>query len=400
MTGGSSSLAGRSLSLDARVRVEFGVGAVDRLPDVVVSAAPPDTRPRAFVVTDRGLRAAGVVDRVVDLLTAAGVHTQVHDGVAPNPSTDSVDQLAGAVRAVGPCVVVAVGGGSVLDAAKAVALLATNRATASDVLYHGPRRPGLPVVAVPTTAGTGAETNGFGVLEDVSGRRKVYLGDASVQPLACILDPALTVRLPAGATAATGMDALVHGIESLASRASSPLSAAYATEAVRLVGGSLPAAVCDGSDLQARSQLLMGSHLAGLALTLSGLGLVHGIAHAVTAHTGAAHGLALSAVLDEVMTRSLDVAAPAYARVAEALGTRVPGARGYGDDQRAAAEAAVGAVTRLADEVRARLRLGELGVDDTMLTALARGALADPVSRNHPRLFPVGEVEAVLVARR
>ena len=296
---------------------------------------------------------------------------------------------------------VALGGGSSLDAAKVIALLGTNPGRAGDLVDTGAPRDGLPVVAVPTTAGTGAETNGFGVIDDPTARRKVYLGHPSVRPRVCVLDPELTVGLPPGPTAATGMDALVHGIESLSSRGSSPISAAYATEAVRLVSGSLAAAVADGADLDARARLLLGSHLAGLALSMSGLGLVHGIAHAVTAHTGAVHGLALTAVLDEVMTRSLEVSVPAYARTAEAMG--VPAAAGEASRTGSApgtARAAVAAVRDLADVVGARVPLRDLGVEEAMVPSVAAGALDDPVSANHPRDFSPDEVADVLARCR
>ncbi len=393
-------LASAAWDLPPTGRVLFGVGVVARLPEAIAELGSS----RAFVVTDPGLRSAGIVDRVVDLLTGAGIETTVYDAVPPNPGTEAVDRAVEAARGFGTCVVVAVGGGSSLDAAKAIALLATNRGSCRD--YLGgllPTEPGLPVVAVPTTAGTGAETNGFGVFEDPDARRKVYLGDPTVRPRCSVLDPMLTTGLPPLATAATGMDALVHGIESLASRGSTPVSAAYATEAIRLVSGSLPTAVSDGTDLEARAALLMGSHLAGLALSISGLGLVHGIAHAVTAHTGAVHGLALSAVLDEVMGRSLEVAQPAYGRVAEAM--RVP-AGGSGDTPDAAeaadarARSAIIAVRGLADRVRARLPLGELGLTEEQVPAVAAGALVDPVSRNHPRVFEADEVTEVLLSTR
>lgn len=189
-----------------------------------------------------------------------------------------------------------------------------------------------------------------------------------------VLDPELTLGVPAGVTAATGMDALTHGIESLASRGSSPLSEAYATRAVTMVGGHLERAVADGTDLEARSRLLFGAHLAGLALTLSGLGLVHGIAHAVTGHTGAAHGLALSAVLDTVMEASAPAAADAYRDVAVAMDA----GRSAGD--------AVDAVRALAEAVGARRSLSGLGLGEAMLPTVAADALADAVSRNAPWL--------------
>jgi alcohol dehydrogenase class IV len=283
----------------------------------------------------------------------------------------------------------------VLDAAKGVALLATDGGGALEAARgRPPDRPGLPVVAVPTTAGTGAETNGFAVLEHPRERRKVYLGDDSVRPRHAVLDPELLLGLPPAATAATGLDALVHGIESLASLGSDETSAGWAEQAVALVAGSLAAAVQDGSDLGPRADLMLGAHLAGRALSRSGLGLVHGIAHAVTAYTGAVHGLALGAVLGEVMARSLDAATPAYARVAAAMGV----APAAGDD-RDAATAALDAVTALTDEVRTRPRLRDLGLPEASVEGVADAALADPVSRNHPRPFPPAEVQDVLRCR-
>lgn len=365
-------------------RVEFGAGAVARVGTAVTALGGQ----RAFLVTDRGLPATGIVDRVAGLLRGAGLVCEVFDGVEPNPSTDTVDAAAGRARAFGDAVVVAVGGGSALDAAKAIALLATNEGSARSHPFTAPARPGLPVVAVPTTAGTGAETNGFGVIEDRAARRKVYVGHPSVQPVLSVLDPELTVGLPPVVTASTGMDALTHGIESLASLRSTVMSAAYATEAVTLVSGHLARAVADGTDLEARSALLLGAHLAGLALSISGLGLVHGLAHAVTAHTGAPHGLALTAVLDDVMTCSLDVAEPAYRRVA--------GAMGLDATDPAAARSAIDAVRALADAVGARHPLADLGLRPDQVAPVAAGALADAVSANHPRTFQQAEVEAIV----
>ena len=376
MTG----LSDLTLSLDGAARIEFGVGAVTRLPGCAEQLGAR----RVLLVTDPGMRRTGVVGRVVDLLEAAGLAVTVYDDVAPNPTTSTLDRAGPAARAVGGqpgCVVVALGGGSVLDAAKGMALLGTNTVGAAELGSADTTLvAGMPVLAVPTTAGTGAETNGFGVIEDERACRKVYVGHPSVRPVVSILDPELTLGLPPGATAATGIDAFVHGIESLASRRSNPVSAAYATEAVRLVSGSLATAVDDGRDLEARAQLLMGAHLAGLALSISGLGVVHGLAHATTNHTGAVHGLALSAVLVEVMTRTAAAAPAAYARAASAMG---------------AVDAVAGAGS-LADSVGVARPLRELGVTPDLVAPIAAGALADAVSANHPRRMETDEVEDIV----
>ncbi|WP_020672884.1 iron-containing alcohol dehydrogenase family protein [Amycolatopsis nigrescens] len=369
-------VAGRRLELDPTCRIEFGAGGADRLPSLITGLGAR----RVFVVTDRGLGATGIVHRVSRALGAAGLEHEIFDEVAPNPDTGTVDAGAARAREFGDAVVLALGGGSALDAAKAIALLAGNpAAAASDAAEL--TTDGLPVVAVPTTAGTGAETNGFGVLEDTCRRRKVYLGNASVKPRIAVLDPALTLGLPAPITAATGFDALVHGIESLASRGANPVSAAYAGHAVAMVSRWLPTAYADGGDLEARAQLMLGAHLAGQALTLSGLGLVHGIGHALTAHTGTPHGIALAAVLEEVMTFSAAAAEPAYEQVAMSMRVTPAGTADGGW-----ATAAVGAVRELAGTLGVKRRLQDLGAERALLPSIAATALADPVSANSPVL--------------
>lgn len=382
--------AGRQLSLPGSAPIEFGAGAIARLPAVLAGLGLR----RLIVVTDPGIRAAGVLASVLTPLDDVGIPRVVFDQVHANPAT--TDVLAGAAAAApllaegsDDVAVLALGGGSALDVAKGVGLLAGHPGPEADLatLLEPGEHPGLPVVAVPTTAGTGAETNGFAVLADPHTGTKVYLGAASVRPRVSILDPELTLGVPPVVTASTGMDALTHGVESLVSRGSHPLSEAYALRAVSMVARSLERAVRDGSDLEARSDLLLAAHLAGLALTLSGLGLVHGIAHSTTGLTSAPHGLALSSVLDAVMTASLPAAADGYTEVARALGLE------------ASPEAAVEAVTDLATRVGARRPLSSFGVTESMLPVLAQHALADPVSRNAPWLPSQEDLVELLTAR-
>ncbi|GAA0699777.1 iron-containing alcohol dehydrogenase [Streptomyces malaysiensis subsp. malaysiensis] len=362
------------LSIDPTCRIEFGPGRIGQLPALIAATG----HDRAFVVTDRGLRAAGVLGPVLKALDTAGLEYAVHDEVAPNPSTANVDAGAARARAFGTAAVVALGGGSVLDAAKGIALLVGNPdATAADADDLWEAADGLPLVAIPTTSGTGAETNGFGVIEDTAACRKVYLGHPSVKPRIALLDPELTLGLPAPATAATGIDALVHGVESLASRGANPVSTAYATQAVAMVSRALPAAYADGSDLDARAELMLGAHLAGQALTLSGLGLVHGIGHALTAHTGTPHGVALAAVLEEVMEFNAPAARNAYEQVARAMRLAPPA---DGDWARTAIEG----VRELAGTVDVKRPLRTLGADRDMLPSIATGAVADAVTKNNP----------------
>lgn len=385
--------------------VTFGPGALDLLPAAVASLGGASV----LVVTDPGVVAAGILDTVLAAaggLVAGGLEVTVFAEVEPNPTTTTVARGVGLARQVrGPVVVVAVGGGSAMDAAKAIAtgaVAVADGAVGDGALRDGALRDGavrdgalpvgaLPVVAVPTTAGTGAETNGFGVIEDVERRCKVYLGDAAATPRVCLLDPTLTHGLPAAATAATGVDALVHAVESLTSRGRTPITEAHAHRALRLVARWLPVAVADGTHAEARAQLLLGAHLAGLALTGSGLGLVHGLGHAVTAHTGTPHGLALAAVLEQVLALNLAECTEALAEMAHDLGVS-------GGTPEADAAAALVRIGSLVREVGAYRPLRSHGVDEALVDTLVAAALADPVSANAPVLPGPERLREVVLA--
>ena len=228
-------LADRQIEIVLRNRVHFGVGAIERLPEVVAAAGGS----RVFVVTDPGVRGSGVIERVLGVLAAAGLETAVFAEVEPNPGASTVERGAAALRGFGlsGTVVVPVGGGSSMDTAKALDLRATNDLAVWDLEYDGPDlTPGRPVVAVPTTAGTGAETNSFAVITDEAAGRKGYIGHPSLLPVATILDPALTVGLPPAATAATGIDAMTHSLESLLSANPNPFAEAMALGVIRTIG--------------------------------------------------------------------------------------------------------------------------------------------------------------------
>jgi len=374
-----------TFSVAARGTIEYGEGTLRLLPGAVRALGGASV----FVVTDPGIAACGILDQVVALLHADGLRVEVFADVEPNPCLATIDRAAALARAVSADIVVAVGGGSSLDAAKAISLAAAGARSARDLL-GGVTGPGRPLVAIPTTAGTGAETNGFAVIEDSHAHCKVYIGHTSVLPRISILDPLLTVGLPPGPTAATGVDAFVHAIESLTARGRNPLSQAYAHHAVRLVNRWLPTAVSDGGDLQARGHMLLGSHLAGLALTISGLGLVHGIAHAVTSRTGTPHGLALASVLDRVLELNLPTSTAEYALIAVDLGVT------SGSEQ-SSARATVDTARALTEQVGAYRPLGQHGVTADMVPGLAATALADPVTRNTPYVPSDDELRHLLL---
>jgi alcohol dehydrogenase len=302
--------------------------------------------------------------------------------------------VAGLVAEAGRVAVVAVGGGSPIDAAKGIALAAVNRQRGRDLDYRNDfARPALPIVAVPTTAGTGAETNAFGVVTDPATRRKFYLGHTSSLPAAVILDPDLTAGLPPGATAATGMDALTHALESCLSRRANPWSDGIALQVVRMIAAHLPRAVADGADREARSQMLLAAHLAGIGMAGTGLGICHAIGHALGGRFDIAHGVALTMVLPEVLRFNLPACEERLAAVAFAFGAGDP-ARSAGWN----AAAAIDAVTALRDRVGMTHRMPDFGITAGELDLIAADALDDEVLANTPRQPTGADIRAILAS--
>ncbi|TMR32177.1 iron-containing alcohol dehydrogenase family protein [Actinomadura geliboluensis] len=347
---------------------------------------------RVLVVTDPGIAATSVLDAVRGTLPDREV--AVFTGVHANPTTDDIGEGAIVAQHTRAELVVALGGGSAMDAAKGIALAAVNPQRGRDLDYRGDlRNAGLPILAVPTTAGTGAETNAFGVITDIETHRKFYVGHASTLPEAAVLDPELTVGLPAGPTAATGMDALTHALESFSSVRANPWSDGIALQVIRMVSEHLPRAYDDGKDLQARSQMLLAAHMAGVGMAATGLGLCHGIAHPLGGRFDIVHGVALTALLPHVLRFNLPVRLERTARVAFALGvgdTAKPDAWN--------ADAAIDAVRALGVRVGLTGGLAEHGVTEEDFGQLAKDALADEVTVNTPRLPSIGEISAILAA--
>jgi alcohol dehydrogenase len=348
-------------------------------------------------VSDPGVVTSGVVATVQRVLAEATIETGLFGAVEPNPGTTVVERGGADLRAFGiqGVVVVPVGGGSSMDTAKAMSLYAANTVRAADLGYDNLALvAGLPVIAVPTTAGTGAETNSFGVITDEAARRKAYIGHPSLLPVACILDPDLTAGLPPAATAATGIDALTHSLESLLSRNPNPFAEALAIQVIRTVGAWLPRAVAAGDDMEARGQLLLASHLAGVGQASgTGVGLVHALGHALGSRGRLPHGTALAAVMPGVLAFYLGTRDRELALVAVALGAASPA-----DEPGMAAQQGIDAVARLIEAVGQRRTLRELGLGVDMIAKLVGDALVDPAIDNSPRLPTAAEATAILEA--
>ncbi|MCE5240032.1 iron-containing alcohol dehydrogenase [bacterium] len=277
---------------------------------------------RALLVTGRGAARRGLVDDFRGILAGAGLQVAVFDAVEPEPSLQTVDAGREALRAHGADVVVAVGGGSAMDVGKAIGALALHERGVEHYFTGGHEITGsaVPVIALPTTSGTGAEVTPNSVLSDPDTLHKASIRGLALMPRVAIVDPELTLGLPAQQTAFSGLDALVQAIESHTSTGVNLVSDMYAEEGTVRLAGSLRRAVEDGSDLAAREDMALGSLLAGLALASARLGLVHGLAHPLGVMCHLPHGRVCGWLMPTVMRFNMEAARERYAHLAGRIG--------------------------------------------------------------------------------
>ncbi len=297
-------------------RIKYGIGVIEHLGDELRALGAS----RAMVVTDRGVIRAGVCDRVSGLLRASGFHCVVYDGVEPNPKDYNVEEAAEEARKYGADCLVAVGGGSPIDAAKAVCVLAKQGGRAKD--YSGRGKVNgecLPFIAVPTTAGTGSEVTFSSVITDTEENFKFTIKSPAVAAKTALVDPELTLTVPPGVTASTGVDALTHAIEGYTANVTEPIAEALGLYAVELISKNIREAVANGRNLEARAGMMLGSLLAGLCFSHSDVASVHCMAEALGGMYDAPHGLCNAILLPYVMEYNLPDAEYKYARIARAM---------------------------------------------------------------------------------
>jgi alcohol dehydrogenase len=281
-----------------RTRLVFGIDSLERLGELTRTL----TEGRVLLVTDPGLVAAGHVERALASLRAAGLEAVVHAGVHENPTTRDVDECLAVARDAGISAIIGFGGGSSLDTAKGCNFLLTNGGRMRDYWGTGKAaRPMLPLVAVPTTAGTGSECQSFALIADEETHQKMACGDPKAAPAVALLDPALTVSQPPRVTACTGMDALAHALETAVTRRRNELSLLYSREAFRLTVTHLERVAAAPEDLAARAAMLLGAAYAGIAIECSMLGAAHSSANPLTARFGITHGEAVGMMLPHVI---------------------------------------------------------------------------------------------------
>lgn len=365
-----------------------GVGAAERVGDEAKRLGGA----RALVITDQGVLKSGWVDKTMERLQQAGLKTTLFSDVMAEPNMDFLNDAAARVREGGHDVVVGIGGGSSLDSGKMIASLLANGGKVQD--YFGieliPKR-SLPMVMLPTTAGTGSEVTPNAIFTDTVAKLKKGVVSPFLLPDVAIIDPQLTLSCPAPITAATGMDALTHAIESYTSAKATPLTDIYATEAIRLISRSLRTAVFRGSDLAARTEMALGSMMAGVSLANAGVGAVHALAYPVGGKFGVPHGVSNSQLMPYVMEYNVLGNIQKFAEVARLMGEPVGGLA-----VSEAARVVVAATRRLGEDIGIPMRMSHFKVTADAIPEMSQQAFNNRrLMDNNPRALTLEEVRAI-----
>ncbi len=368
---------------ESPVRVVFGAGTLRQ----VGALARETGASRVLLVTDAGVSAAGHVDTAVTHLRGAGLHVVVFDGARENPTAEEIDAGVRVARPAKVDFIMALGGGSAMDCAKGINLILTSGGEIRD--YRGEGRatkPMLPSIAAPTTAGTGSEAQSFALVSDSVTHEKMVCGDrrlpseGGLRPRIAILDPDLTRTAPRRVTAAAGIDAVAHAVETAATTRRNGVSRALSREAWRRLTAAFEVVLRDQNDSDARADMLLGAHLAGAAIEWSMLGAAHACANPLTARCGVVHGVAVGVMLPHVVRFN-------------AVGDSNPYADLDADADRLASR-----LSRLLDAAGLPRRLSECGVKDSLLPELAALAAEQWTAGFNPR--PVRSEDLLAVYRR
>jgi alcohol dehydrogenase len=369
--------------------IHFGPGVLQALPARVNSFGAQ----KAFLVTDPGLRAAGILDKVVTLLQTSGIQVDVCDRVKPDSGSQLIDCTTAELKQSGAGVVIGIGGGSSLDTAKAVAALATNPGSCLDYVgLNKLRNKPLPTIAIPTTAGTGSEVTLWSVFTDDTKGLKVAIGGFLIYPAVALCDPELTIDLPAQLTASTGMDALAHAIECYTNTVCQPISGALALEAVRLIGKHLRTAVLSGRNREARYGMMLASTMAGIAMNPTRLGLAHALAMPLGSwNLHVPHGVILAMLLPMAMEFNYLAAPDRFVDVAEAMGEPVDNL-----SRLEAARYAVESVRALARDIGIPTSMSAYGLCEDHIKPVVEEAMKSGNIPVNPRRTVASDLEQML----
>ncbi|MBO5314669.1 MAG: lactaldehyde reductase [Prevotella sp.] len=364
----------------------FGAGCRKELPEVLKRM----NLKKALVVTDKGLIKVGTTKLVTDILDEAGFPYEVYSEVKPNPTVTNVQQGVEAFKNSNADCIVAIGGGSAMDTAKGIGIVSNNPEFADVVSLEGcapTKNKSVPIVALPTTAGTGAEVTINYVIIDEERQAKMVCVDPNDIPAVAIVDPELTYSLPKSLTAATGMDALTHAIEGYITKGAWVMSDMYELQAIKMIAENLPLAVDEPTNPVGREGMALAQYIAAQAFSNVGLGLVHGMAHPMGSLHDIPHGVANAMLLPTIMEFNMPMCIEKYGIIARTMGVDTTGMTAE-----EAAQAACDAVKALAIRVGIPQHLTEIGITEENIPALAAQAITDVCTPGNPREVTEAEI--------
>ena len=377
----------KGFSFTLPTEIEYGDGAVQKLPDELVLRGVDSV----LVITDKVIRSQEFTTAIIDSLTAEEIRVGVYDGVEANPKDRNVEEAARQASDLMVDAIIAIGGGSPIDCAKAVSVVATHegsvRSFSDSSTIFGKV---LPVYTIPTTAGTGSEVTFSSVITDIRDKFKFTIKTPKIAPRVAYIDPLLTHSMPAALTAATGLDALTHAIEAFTANAANPLSDAAALQGIELINAHLVTAVLEPSNAEARDGMMTGSLLAGIAFSHSDVAGVHCIAEALGGKYDAPHGVCNAIVLPVMMDYNMEFALERYARIAQSMGLEF-------EEPADGARLAVKRVEQLAKEVGLP-EFRNLGVQTEDLQELAENSARNGSNKDNPR--PMSAYDYLKVLQR
>ena len=357
----------------------FGAGARKELPEVLKRMGLT----KAFVCSDKGLIKVGTTKMVTDVLDAIGFPYEIYSEIKPNPTVTNVKQGVEAFKAFGADCIIAIGGGSSMDTANGIGIVANDPEFSDIVSLEGcapTKKKSVPLIALPTTAGTGAEVTINYVIIDEERQAKMVCVDPNDIPAVAIVDPELMYSLPKSLTAATGMDALTHAIEGYITKGAWVMSDMYELQAIKMIAENLPIAVEEPQNPVGREGMALAQYIAAQAFSNVGLGLVHGMAHPMGSLHDVPHGVANALLLPTIMEFNMPVRIEKYGVIAQQMGVDTTGM-----SAEQAAQAAVDAVRALSIKVGIPQHLADLGITEDDIPALAEQALADVCTPGNPR---------------
>jgi lactaldehyde reductase len=356
----------------------FGKGAINEIAAEVKNRGAK----KVLLVTDESLVKFKVATKIADILAAAKIDYEIYDRIKPNPTIENVKDGVEACKKAGADIIVAVGGGSAIDTSKAIGIIITNPEFADVRSLEGvapTKKPCLPIIAVSTTSGTAAEVTINYVITDTEKNRKFVCVDPHDIPVVAVVDPDMVASMPAGLAASTGMDALVHAIEGYITKGAWEMTDMMHLKAIEIISHWLPKSV--KGDIEAREKMALGQYIAGMGFSNVGLGIVHSMAHPLSALYDIPHGKACAMLLVPVLKYNASVAGGRYKEIGKAMG--VPGIEGM--DRDAAVKATLDAIQALADEVGIPRKIGPEGVKEADIDFLADSAMADACTPGNPR---------------